>query len=372
MTTYASYNPYELWSLRKSIGIMRDVLPSFEYWLSMFGRQVNSTDEYIDFEKLPYLNRKLAPFVMPLGTGKPIYTDRSTAYRFKPAYVKVKDAVDTTRPLTKIPGIDPMMEPAALSPMQRREALKVAMTVQHVRTIRRRWEWMAAKAIIDGSITIGGTEEYPPVVLDFLRNSDQTVTLTSGNRWGDSGVSILSLLQTWADRMIYPTQNSDGTGGFGGFPVRLTVGPKAWAAMRADAEIKDAMNKFYPATGIEVQRALNSSELVTKVGDLAFGGPSGAQVEIYLYRDTYVDDSGTAQPFLASTDIVLTSTMDAIGGHRCFGAIIDPFAQYQSFDIFARNWMEEGDPAVEYLLHQSAPLFVPVNPNATFKATVVA
>lgn len=372
MTQYAQYNPYEIWSLRKSIGVMRDVLPAFTYWTDMFTQQVNSTDEYIDFEKLPYLNRKLAPFVMPLGAGKPIYTDRATAYRFKPAYVKVKDAIDTTRALTKIPGIDPMLEPAALTPMQRREALKVAMTVQHVRTIQRRWEWMAAKALINGSVTIGGTEEYPATVVDFMRNSDQTVTLTSGNRWGDSGVSIIDLLQTWADKMMYPTQNSDGSGGFGGFPVRLTVGLTAWQAMRSNAEIKDLMNKFYPATGVEVNRGLRSSELVTKVGDLAFGGSSGANVEVYLYRDTYVDDTGAAQQFLAPNEVVLSAAPEAINGFRCFGAIVDPYAQYQSFDIFARNWFEEGDPAVEYLLHQSAPLFVPVNPNATFKATVTA
>lgn len=59
-------------------------------------------------------------------------------------------------------------------------------------------------------------------------------------------------------------------------------------------------------------------------------------------------------------------------GYRCFGAIIDPYAQYQSLEIFPRGWMEQGDPAVEYMLWQSAPLMVPINPNATLKATVVA
>jgi hypothetical protein len=124
---YATNNPYELWSLHKSIGVMRDVLPAYTFFLDQFHGQVDSTDEYIDFEKLPRSNRKLAPFVMPMGQGKPIYTDRSTAYRFKPAYIKLRDAVDTTRGLSKIPGIDAMLTPNAISPMQRRELRPVAV-----------------------------------------------------------------------------------------------------------------------------------------------------------------------------------------------------------------------------------------------------
>ena len=59
-------------------------------------------------------------------------------------------------------------------------------------------------------------------------------------------------------------------------------------------------------------------------------------------------------------------------GYRCFGAIIDPTASYQPIPIYPRNWMDDkADPVVETLLMQSAPLMVPVNPNATLKATVV-
>jgi hypothetical protein len=369
---YATNNPYELWSLHKSIGVMRDVLPAYTFFLDQFHGQVDSTDEYIDFEKLPRSNRKLAPFVMPMGQGKPIYTDRSTAYRFKPAYIKLRDAVDTTRGLSKIPGIDAMLTPNAISPMQRRELLKVAITQQHVITTQRRWEWMAARALIDGTVVIGGNEEYPPQLLDFQRNADQTVVLTGGACWGQSGVSILDFLQAAADKMIYPAQNSDGTGGFGGFPTKLLVGGDAWAVMRKDAEIKDLMNKFFvQTTGTFVERGLVGSEKVVKVGDLGFGGTSGVSVEVWLYRDSYVDDNGAETLILPANQMVLLSSPEAINGQRCFGAIIDPHAGYQCYDIFARNWMEEGDPAVEYILHQSAPLMVPVNPNATFKATVV-
>lgn len=368
---YAQYNPYEIWSLRKSLGIFRAVMPTYAVWMGMMKYEITSTDEWIDFEKLPYKNRKLAPFVMPAGAGRPIYADRGTGYRFKPAYIKLKDAVDPNRILRKIAGLESMLNYSQLTPQQRRELLKVAIAEQHAMTIERRWEWLAARAIIDGQVTISGPE-YPTQLVDFQRNANQTVVLSSGSRWGDSGVSILSYLQTWADQMLFPTQNSDGTGGFGGYPVRIDVGTSAWKAMRQDAEIKDMMNKFYPATGVELNRALTGPDKVTKVGNLGFGGTSGAQVEVWLNRDTYQDDNGVETPFLAPTDVVLTASPEAIQGYQCYGAIIDPFAQYQALPVFARNWMTEDDPAAEYMLHQSAPLMVPVNPNATFKATVVA
>jgi hypothetical protein len=362
--TVVTSNPYELWSLRKSIGVMRNVIPAFSYWLPMFANEVNSTDEYIDFEKLPVLNRRLAPFVRPLGTGKPVYTDQSTATRFKPAYIKVKDAIDPTRILTKIPGIDAMLDPSVLGPMARREALRAAMTVQHVRVIERRWEWLAARAIIDGKVTIGGTEEYPAVQLDFARDAGQTVALSSSTQWGASNVSIMDFIQSVCDLMIYPV------GGFGGFPTRITLGSAAWAVMRKDAEIKDAMNKFFPVTAA-VDRGIIGSEKVVKVGDLFVGSAGGPMLELWLYRDSYVADDGTETPLMSPNDVVFTSSAEAIHGFRCFGAIIDPFAEYQALPIFPRNWLETGDPAVENILHQSAPLMVPVNPNATFKATVV-
>lgn len=357
--------PYELWNTRRSLGVMREVEPVFDYWLTLgFQNQINSTDEYIDFEKLPNVTRKLAPFVRPLGSGKPIYNDSGRAFRFKPAYSKVKEVIDPLMPLVRRPGIDAtLLGEVTMTPMQRREAIRAAMTVQAVNAIKRRQEWMAAKAIIDGRYTVSG-EEYPAVLLDFLRAANHTVVKTSGNYWGQSGVSIFDDIQTYADRMF----NAE----FGAFPTRLTITPKVWKVMRNSPEFMEHMDKQIRGEAATITRGLISADKVTKVGELLIGGASGASIEIWLYRDTYVDDvTGAQVPFLADGDIVLTGTANAIQGYRCFGAIIDPYAQYQALEIFPRNWMETGDPAVEYFLWQSAPLMVPVNPNATLKATVV-
>lgn len=360
----ANSNPYEVWDTRKSLGVFRDLKPTPSYWRQFFPNSITSTDEWIDFEKLPAQVRKLAPFVRPLGAGKPIYQDSSTSFRFKPAYIKVKDAIDPLAPLVKRPGVDrSMLNESDLTPMQRRELLRLAMTQQHVTSIERRWEWMCARAIIDGKVTIEG-EEYPAVELDFRRASNHTIVKsTPGTYWGDSGVSIFDELQAWIDRMFNAP--------FGGFPTRLTMGSKVWTVFRKDPEIQKHMDMTVREPRATVERGLISPEKVVKVGELIVGGSSGAAIEVYLYSDTYVDENGVERPFLAPTDIVLTASPDQIMGYQCFGAIIDPYSRYQAMPIFPRNWIEQGDPAVEYMMHQSAPLMVPVNPNATLKATVV-
>lgn len=355
--------PYKVWETRRSLGVFRDIDPAPTYWLELFGYTINSTDEWIDFEKLPAVGRKLAPFVRPLGSGKPLYEDSSGAFRFKPAYIKVKDAIDPLAPLVKKPGVDrSMLDESSLSANQRRDLLRLAMTAQHVQAIQRRWEWMAAQAIINAEITVEG-EEYPAVQLDFKRDGSHSVTKTPGTYWGDSGVSIFDDIQTYADRMVDAE--------FGGFPTRITITPKVWNVWRKDKEIMEHMDTQIRGSAANVERGLISSDKIVKVGELMVGGASGAVIEVYLYRDKYQTDGGSMVDFMSDGDIVMTGSQDAIMGYRCYGAIIDPYSNYQPLEIFPRSWMETGDPAVEYMLHQSAPLMVPVNPNATLRATVV-
>jgi hypothetical protein len=357
-------NPYELWNTRRSLGVMRDVEPAFSYWGMLFSFQLNSTDEYIDFEKLPKVGRKIAPFVRPLGRGKSIYNDSAAAYRFKPAYVKVHEEIDPLMPIYKRAGIDrSILDETKITPEQRRDLIRAAMTVQAVQSIERRWEWMRAKAIIDGKYTVVG-EEYPPVLIDFLRAANHTVVKTVGTYWGDTGISIFDDIQLWADRMFNAP--------FGGFPTKLTITSSVWKVMRADEEFMKHMDTNIRDPRATVERGLISADKVIKVGELMVGGASGATIEIWLYRDTYIDPiTGAESTFLADGDITLTASADRIMGFNCFGAILDPFAKYQALEIFPRSWWNEGDPATENMLWQSAPLAVPVNPNATFKATVM-
>ncbi len=222
---------------------------------------------------------------------------------------------------------------------------------------------MAAKAIIDGKVMVKG-DDYPAVEVDFGRAPNQTQVKSAGTFWGDSGVAIFDDFQRYCDIMFEAE--------FGGFPTRATVGANVWKVMRQDPNFMKHMDTQIRDPRATMDRSLvMGGEKAIKVGELTVGGNSGAIIEIWQYRETFTNASGAQELFMGANDIVLTSSAEAVSGVRCYGAIVDRRAQYQAIPIFPKNWVEGNDPEIEVIGHSSAPLMVPINPNATFKATVV-
>ncbi len=358
---------YELWDTNRFLGVYRDMQPDPLYWMQWFPTEIRSTDEWIDFEKMPIRGRKLSPFVMPLGRGAPVWDDSGTHFRFKPAYTKVEDQIDPLMPLVRRVGIDSSMSqmPVPLTPMQRLTLIRAAMAQAHVDAIRRRWNWMACTALRDGAITISG-ENYPTVVLDFKRAAGHTITLGSGNRFGDSGVSIVDFFQLVLDTM--------STAEHGGVPVRATMGGSVWAVIRKDTEFLEHMDINIRGANITIERGLvPASNEPFRVGTMTVGGGSGQAIELWVDNTTYLHpDTGVPTRYIGAHQILFTSTADAIAGVRAFGRIIDRKADYEALPIFPKNWMTEGDVEVENMSAKSAPLMVPINANATLLANVVA
>lgn len=360
----ATSNPYEIWQTHTMLGVMRDVRAEDWYFGQFFNRQIRSTDEYIDFEKLPIRSRKLAPFVKPLGRGTSVYSDSAKTYRFKPAYSIVEEAIDPLRPLTFAPGIDrSMLDPNKLTPSQRRAILKAEMTAEAIKAIERRWEWMKARSIIDGTNTIV-YQDGQSVSVDFQRAAGHTEVLTAGNYWGDSGVSILDHIQT-----ILETMNNAE---FGALPTRITMGGALGKIVRKDAEILKHMDMNIAGGRHVVERGLVSGGAnggkIYKIGDLFVGGATGYSIELWVNDETY----DTSTRYLGQYEAVFTGSAESIMGHECFGMIVDQDADYQALPIFPKNFTTGDDVKVEHLSFKSSPLMVPINPNATYKLTAKA
>lgn len=360
--------PYELWETNRFLGVMRATESDPMYWMQWFQNEIRSEDEYIDFEKMPIQNRKLAPFVMPLARGKSVYDDTSTHTRFKPAYVKVEDRIDPLMPLTRRVGIDSTASqmPTNLSPAARLNLIRAAMTAAHVKSIERTWNYMAAISLRDGKITLTG-EDYPTTLVDFQRDAGQTETLGAANWYGDSGVSIVDHFQAVLDTMT--------SASFGGVPTRATMGGAVWAVMRKDTEILNHLDLNTGGGNIRIERGLVSGagEKVFKVGEMTIGGGSGQVIELWVDNSTYIDpNTGIETRYIGSKQVLWTSSPDAINGFRTFGRIIDRDANWEALPIFPKNWESKGDVTVEYITHKSAPLMVPINSNATYLANVLA
>jgi hypothetical protein len=323
------------------------------YWLDLcFNEQLTFDDEFIDFEKMNRKGRRLAPFVAPLAQGKPLLREGSTVTRLKVAYSKMLDPVTPTRMMRRRPG--ELLAPIPQNPQQRRDAIIADIVAAHRDAVERRWEWLAARAVIDGAVTIVG-DDYPARYVDFQRPSGNTVTLGSGARWGDNGVSILSNLNAWIFSMT--------TAPYGGPVTRLTLGPDACDVLLKDAEVKAQMDIMTRGTVVNVNTGVREGQQIEFMGKLS------PTLEVYRYTDYYEDTDGSFQPFLDPKSAVLTGPN--LQGIRAFGAIQDAHAQFQALPVFVRNYIED-NPGIEYVLSQSAPLMVPMNPVQSFKARVLA
>jgi hypothetical protein len=351
-----AFDKYELWNTHTLLAVMREQEQKSTYWLDLlFPNVMTSEDEYVDFEKIPSTGRKLAPFVAPMANGRAIYTEGSRVGRFKPAYIKASDPVSPGRVLTKRPGS--LLSPQNASPQARYDAIKADILGVHRSAVDRTWEWLAAKAAIDGKVTISGPD-YPDTLVDFGRAAGHTIVLGAGARWGDAGVKIKPLLSAWSNLMHLAE--------FGGRPNRITMGVDAWAAFEAATEEGGELHNLLRtdlrgATTTIIRDMIGNDEVM-------YAGRIGT-LDVYIYNDYYTVD-GVVTPFMSAKDIVLSSP--AVNGYRCFGAIMDMNARFTALPVFTRNYVTTGDTAVEQILTQSSPLMVPVNTNATLKATVVA
>lgn len=335
------------------LGLYREVEAPSAYWRDLcFNTVVTFEEEYVDFEKIRE-GRKLAPLVVPTVQGRAVYSEASSVTRIKPAYVKPKDAVSPGRVIKRRPG-ENLFAPNQMSPQARYNAIIGDILRVHRQTIDRREEWMAARAIIDGKLTLEGPD-YPTRLVDFQRAANHTVTLASGSRWGDSGVKPMADIQTWVDRVRRAQ--------FGGPVNRLTVGAEVLPVLLADADVQKQLDTQLRGSNADLNTGLRSGEYVEYIGRL------GPNLELWVNSDFYEDPTtGTATPFLDPKTVTLTGPN--VMGVRCFGAILDEKAGFNAMSVFPKMWSQE-DPSATFVMSQSAPMTVPVNPNNTLSAKVL-
>lgn len=310
-----------------------------------FGEIQTETSEEIHFD-VENKKRRLAPFVSPVVAGKVVQSNGFTTKTFTPAYVKDKRVFDASRPLKRSAG---EQIGGNIEPSERIQRLLAMELTDQVQMLTRRMEVMAAEALRTGAVTVTG-DQYPTQNVSFGRDAALTVVLSGASRWGQAGIKPLELLQDWA---LLVAQKS------GAKPTEIVMDVAAWKVFSADTAVQALLDRF---------RGKDALRILPSMGEGGSFAGSIGDFDIYLYAGWYVDDNGTEQPILPTGTVVLGGTQ--IEGVRAFGAIRDEAAGYQAMPYFPKSWVEQ-DPAVRYLLMQSAPLVVPYRVNASLAATVL-
>ncbi|WP_281686686.1 major capsid protein [Pseudomonas citronellolis] len=348
---------FELYDLATLLQVRRRVDNAPVFWLNFFGRQINFETPYIDFENVNRRYRKLAPFVAPNVQGRVISSQGSRLTRYAPAYVKPKSVIDPNKVIARQPGEVPYQP---LSNAQRRDAVIAEETRDHKARLTNRNEWLAANAVIFGSVTISG-EDYPTKFVDFGRDPSLTVVLTGAAKWDQATakpmVDIKGVRRKAAD--------------LSGVRIRRVIfGEGAWDLFATRMEFDNPqsgnlLDTTFRGSETSVSRLLDGFEGAEYAGTLT-GVNGQGRIECWVYSGSYDDDTGAQVAYMHTYDVVGVGELDGV---RCFGAIQDARAGYQALEVFMKNW-ESPDPSVEYLLSQSAPLMVPGEPNATFRIRV--
>lgn len=340
----------DIYSTHELLGVVRTLRPPLTFWLSLcFGREKLFGSEWIDFDEI-ISGRRMAPFVAPNVAGRVMKEEGYNTKKFKPAYLKPKHAVDPTRTLTRRAG---EAIGGDMSPTERYQANVADLLNSQYEMIVRRWEWMASQAVQFAEITVSG-DDYPTQTVDFGRTINDK-NLTANDRWSVSHADSdpFADIDAWMTEMFQT----------GGYPATVGVfGTQAYAAMAAKQQFKDYLD-VRRATGTPFDIGPGNGLPAQYKGTLTNG------LEVWVYNDIYENNSGSNVAMMDPRDVVLVNPA-GLEGVRCFGAIMDARNGYAPATVFPKMWEQE-DPSAVYVMTQSAPLMVPMRPNASLRARVI-
>jgi len=349
-------NLYDLTTLLPVLEVQK-VLPS--YWLQYFPTEMTFDTDEILWDKVFTDGRKLAPFVVPNVQGRVSGLSGYDSRSFRPAYIKDKNVIDPTMPFKRMAG--EALGTGSLTPGQRRNALIGQMLGDQKQRLANRFEWMAAKAIADGKVTIKG-EDYPEVIVDFRRHASLTITLAGAALWTASGTA--NPLGDLKAARIAANYRS------GARIQRCVFGADAWDLLSARVDLRAQMQTQIEGYGTRVTMLTDGYEGYEYMGTIQ-GLDGSGRIEAWVNTAKYIDPADGTEQFMQDQKTVVGVAPGSVRGVQCFGAIKDKKAGYMALKMFPKTWEEE-DPSVEFMMTQSAPLMVPVEPNATFSIKVAA
>ena len=342
---------YETWELDELVRTIRAPATFLRQRYFTPGGEVFSTSPQIEWD-IEEGGRRIAPFVSPWVPGRSVESRGHMSAFLKPAYVKPAKTLTPQMALVRRPGEN---YGGNLTPRQRMDLLLANQIREHEEMVENRLEWMAAKALHDGSITISG-EDYQSVVVDFGRHADlEPATLSGTARWSQSTGLPLDDIETTAQLV------NDRS--YGAVVDDVVMDFLAWGYFRKRMEAN---------VNFSTQWRLGNSSIdsgpLAQIDEAVMVGTLAGRFNIWVYGATYENDEGATTKFMADNTAMLISSK-GIQGKTYFGAIQDLEADLQSMRMFHKTWVKK-DPSGLHLLSQSAPVLAPKRRNASARLIV--
>ncbi len=338
--------PLDLFSTRAMTAALEERRAPKTFLLDTFfsKEDVHDTQE-VDIDVIRN-KRRLAPFVNPLSEGKLVEHTGYATKTIRPPYIKPKMVTTAVDLLKRSLGQSIY---SAQSPEQRTATRLVDELATMEDMIIRREEWMAAQALLTGSVTVIG--EGLNAVISFGYSPSHQITLTGTTVWTNAACDPLANLRAW---------KSIATKDSGLVPTDAILGSAAVNAFLSQASVTAALDRLnYKALQVDMNTA-NLADGVTYVG-------RAEGLDLWTYEEYFLNDTGIEQPMIPDTAVLLGSRRADCRRH--YGAILDLEALV-ALKRFPKSWITP-DPSARWVMVQSAPLPVPHQIDAFVLATVV-
>jgi hypothetical protein len=326
--------------------VISDVNPFQNFLLNFFGSEHLSPDEKISFDRISP-DKRISVFVNPRKPGEVQKRRGFAVDSYKPGYTKDKDTVDPKHVIRRSAG---QAFNTNQSPAERYAAILIDIAAGQLERLNRRLELMSAQLLIGGAYDM--TADGETIEVDFVRNSNLTVTKSGGAAWTVANASSVSPIDDIEELMELTSS-----------PIRfLIVGSKAWKAIRRDPKFDKAIYVDLMSRG---STSLNQGPQGMSLDGVIYRGSfSASGIEIYTYTNDYTDPgTGTDTLYVPQDSVIGIS--DRSHGWQCFGPIQDASAEFMAMPYFYKNW-QENDPGIPYIMLQSAPLLAHTKINSTF------
>jgi hypothetical protein len=303
--------------------------------------------------------RRIAPFCSPLSEGKLVEGMGFSSSAIKPGYIKPFMITSAADLLKRMPG---QTLYSGGQTIEQRAQIKLGQDLAELMDmIDRREEWMAAKALDLGAITmtIKGETADKTVAVDFAMGATHKITLTLTDLWNDTESDPIANLVTWA-RLI--RQDS------GVNPTDVVMGADAAAAFINNPQVQKLLDLRQVDVGaIKPQQLPNGVSYVGRIN-----APS-LSVDVWTYDEWFIDDTTGLETSMVPAKKVWMGSRNA--KNKTLYAVIQDMEAIEEGSAavkrFPKSWVPK-NPSARHLMVQSAPLVALLQPDAFISAQVLS
>jgi len=338
----------DLWTPQSLDGVVRLLPPVGTLFKDTFFGTVKT--EPVDVITVDFVkgSRRIAPFVSPRN---PASSAEKYGYKtniYKPPLIKVKDVTYIDQMIQRLAGENIY---SGMTPQERAERLLDDQLRSFDEMIVRREEWMCSQAMITGKIPVVGEGVNDLIDFNFTHKGN------AATPWGIPGSKPQKDLKAWQLACL-----RDGFR----LPNVCIMDQAAYTAFQ-DSGLEDGtFNQFN-------WKVFNFSPSIQSPNVQFMGMLTDPLLEIYVYNEWYIDDSGKEQPVMPEGTVIVANTNAQFSMYYAVLTYTDQLTQtVQSYvaSRAARSWTQ-ADPDQRFLELQSRPLPVPHEVDSWFVGTVL-